>query len=494
MSEQQQVKSAADAQLLGRLRRRTLLRIGGTSALGLGFAGLLAACGGGSATGTATTGAGAASSTKAPAGSTAPAQTGAAAPTAAASGTSVPAQTGGAKASIVWSIPGNPDEVKVYQTLADTFMQQNPNIEVKTDRDSSEYQKTVTLIAGGTAPDILFATINNWPAFATKNVFLSLDDYIKKASYDLDDFYPQIIKPYRYDGKQFGQGSLYGLPKEIAIRSMYYNADLFTAAGISKLPGPGDVWTWDQFTDMTQKTTKTEGGRTTQFGYVQETWWGPWMIWAWSAGGEAVDDPFNPTKSTLDDPKVLEGYQTWSDYVIKLKTAPAAAVTKEQGKSEIFAAGRAAAYNNGRWMVPLFRKSTFKWDVMPMPMKSQRAQLLTGSVFGLYKGTKSADAAWKALSYVVGKEGQQKMTELGLLLPSRKSVAQSDTFLKSAPPQNNQIFIDELQYAKVLPLHPKYPEMEKAIGDENDLVLGGQKSAADALKAMHQQVNALLKS
>lgn len=252
MSEQQQVKSAANAQLLGRLRRRTFLRIGGTSALGLGFAGLLAACGGGSATGTATTGA--------------------AAPTAAASGTSVPAQTGGAKASIVWSIPGNPDEVKVYQTLADTFMQQNPNIEVKTDRDSSEYQKTVTLIAGGTAPDILFATINNWPAFATKNVFLSLDDYIKKASYDLDDFYPQIIKPYRYDGKQFGQGSLYGLPKEIAIRSMYYNADLFTAAGISKLPGPGDVWTWDQFTDMTQKTTKTEGGRTTQFGYVQETW------------------------------------------------------------------------------------------------------------------------------------------------------------------------------------------------------------------------------
>ena len=32
------------------------------------------------------------------------------------------------------------------------------------------------------------------------------------------------------------------------------------------------------------------------------------------------------------------------------------------------------------------------------------------------------DAAWKLLSYVVGEEGQTRMTETGLLLPSRKSV------------------------------------------------------------------------
>jgi multiple sugar transport system substrate-binding protein len=373
-------------------------------------------------------------------------------------------------------------------------MKQNPNIEVKTDRDASDFQKLVTLIAGGNAPDVVFATINNWPNFAVKNVFLPLDDFIKKDSYDLDDFYPQILKPYRYDGKKFGEGQLYGLPKEIAIRSMFYNADMFTAAGITQLPGPDDVWSWDQFIDMTQKTTKTEGDRTTQYGYIQETWWGPWMIWSWSAGGEAVDDPYNPTASKLDSPEVLEGYQVWTDFVTKLKTAPPAAVTKEQGKSEIFAGGRGASYNNGRWMVPLFRKSTFKWDVMPMPQRKQRAQLLTGSIFGLYKGTKNPDAAWKLLSYVVGKEGQQKMTDLGLLLPSRKSVAESEQFLKSTPPTNNRVYIDELQYAKVLPMHPKYPEMEKAINDENDLVFGGQKSAADALKVMHAKVNELLKS
>lgn len=479
-------------QFLGRTTtRRALLRASLAGAAGLSVAGILAACGGATTptAAPASVASGGAAATTAPAGGGA----GATAGTPTGAKASAPAQTGGAKVTLTWSTPGNPDELKVYETLAQDFMAKNPTIEVKTDRSSSDYQKLVTLIAGGTAPDLIFATINNWPAFASRNVFLPLDDFIKKDSYDLDDFYPQIIKPYRYDGKKFGAGQLYGLPKEIAIRSMFYNADLFTGAGITQLPGPTDVWSWDQFIDMTKKTTKTEGGRTTQYGYVQETWWGPWMIWSWSAGGEAVDDPFNPTKSTLDDPKVLAGYQTWTDFVTALKTAPPAAVTKEQGKSEMFAAGKGATYNNGRWMVPLFRKSTFKWDVMPMPKKDQRAQLLTGSIFGIYKGSKNPDAAWKLLSYVVGKEGQSKMTELGLLLPSRKSVAESDVFLKSVPPANNKVYTDELEFAKVLPMHPKYPEMEKAVGDENDLVLGGQKSAADGLKAMHAAVNNLLK-
>jgi multiple sugar transport system substrate-binding protein len=475
MNERQQPKCDTAALFEQRLSRRALLRAGMVGAAGLSVAGLLAACGGATGTTTSSGAGGGQAQGTIPSAGTAPAQA-------------------GAKVSLTWAIPGNPDEVKVYQTLAESFMKQNPNIEVKTDRDASDYQKTVTLIAGGTAPDLLFATINNWPAFATKNVFLPLDDYIKKDSYDLDDFYPQILKPYKYDGQKFGDGQLYGLPKEIAIRSMYYNADIFKEAGVTSLPTADDVWDWGRFSEVTQATTKAQDGRTTQYGYVQETWWGPWMIWAWAAGGEAVDDPFNPTRSTLDSPQVLEGYQTWTDFVTKLKTAPPAAVTKDQGKSEMFAGGRGATYNNGRWMVPLFRKSTFKWDVMPMPQKAQRAQLLTGSIFGIYKGSKSPDAAWKLLSYVVGKEGQQKMTELGLLLPSRKSVANSDLFLKSTPPENNRVYLDELQYAKVLPLHPKYPEMEKAINDENDLVFGGQKSAADALKVMHQKVNELLKS
>jgi multiple sugar transport system substrate-binding protein len=94
---------------------------------------------------------------------------------------------------------------------------------------------------------------------------------------------------------------------------------------------------------------------------------------------------------------------------------------------------------------------------------------------------------------VNGKESQNLMTNLGLLFPSRKSVAESDVFLKSTPPTNNQVYLDDVQHARVLPMHPAYPEMEKAVNDEVALVFAGNKSAKDAAAAMDQKVNALLK-
>jgi len=395
------------------------------------------------------------------------------------------------KTSLVWAVPGNTEEQAVYEALAATFMEANADIEITMDPEAASLDKFVTLIAAGTPPDVGFATLYNWPSFAEREIFLPLDDYIAQDSYDLEDFYEQIITPYRYDGDTFGNGQLYGLPKEIAIRAMYFNQDLFEEAGVA-IPTPDEPWGWDQFIDMTEKTTKKEGGRTRQYGYIQDTRWTFWQIWAWAAGGEPVDDLYKPTRSNLDDPKVLEGYQVFTDFVVKLGTAPTAAVTRDQGLEDMFMAGVGASYNNGRWMVPLFREADFAWDVMPMPMKTQRAQTLSGSMFGITRGSKNPDAAWKLLSYIVSEEGQTMMTETGLLLPSRKSVARSDLFLKSTPPQNNQIFLDELEFAKPLPLTPKYPELEKVINDQTDLVLTGDKSAADAIAEMHTQFNALL--
>jgi len=415
----------------------------------------------------------------------------AAAPGKASSRYAAPAIIGQATTSLVWAIPGNPDEIAVYQALADRFMEANPTVEVTLDREASDFERIVTLIASGTAPDVIFATINNWPALAVRDVFLPLDDFIEQDGYDIEDFYPQIIRPYQYDGTRFGEGALYGLPKEIAIRSMYYNQDIYTEAGI-EMPSAEEAMSWEQFIDITEQTTVSEGGRTTQFGYIQETWWGPWMIWSWSAGGEAVDDPYAPTRSTLDTPEVLKGFKTYTDFVTALRVAPDAATTADQGKAEIFASGRGANYNNGRWMVPLFRTSDFNWDVMPMPADVERAQLLTGSIFGISSATENADAAWQLLSYVVSQEGQELMTELGLLLPSRRSVAESDLFLNSTPPESNQVYLDDLEYARPLPLHPRYPEMEQALEDETALVFAGTKTAEEAMLAMHEAVNAQL--
>ena len=215
-----------------------------------------------------------------------------------------------------------------------------------------------------------------------------------------------------------------------------------------------------------------------------------WAIWAWANGGGRWWTTPGPRRGPPWRP--APWWTPWTSGGPGQQGAggPRPAY-RDLGKSDHFAQGKASLYNNGRWMVPLFRRSTFNWDVMLMPRQKQRAQLLTGSIFGLSKATRWQNESWALLQFVNSKESQALMTEQGLLFPSRQSVARSDTFLKSPPPQHSELFLKDVEVARVLPLHPRYPEMEKVVGTESDAVLDGAKTARRRAKEMTTQVNPL---
>lgn len=400
-----------------------------------------------------------------------------------------------APVTLQWATPGNAAEVGAYEKLARAIESRQPWLTITTSKPAADYPVLRTLLASGTAPDLLFSTINNWPALAGSGAFRPLDAFISASRFDLDDFYPQIIRPYRYDpvARAFGQGELHGLPKEIAVRVLYYNVDLFRAAGVQ--PPPAAIpFTWEGFLEAARRLTRRSGDRISQYGYVPEIWWGMWAIWAWANGGEIVDDVYKPTRATLDDPRTVAGLTFWAELVTKHQVAAPPSLFKEQSRAEFFAAGKAAMYNNGRWMVPLFRQAAFAWEVMPMPQGAARGQLLTGSIFGINQASRTPDEAWQLLSYITGQEGQILLTELGVLQPSRRSAAESEVFLKVTPPSANRVFLDELAFARPLPLHHRYPEMEQAANEEVERLLLGAQTPAAAVAVMNARINALLRA
>ena len=393
--------------------------------------------------------------------------------------------------TLTWASPGDQAEFEVYTKVSEQFTQKFPNITVVNDKPASSRDKMTALAASDSLPEIIFRTINDFPAFVIPgNIWTPLDDLIKRDKFDLQDFFPQIVKPYRHDGKRFGEGKLYGLPKEIAIRSMFYNIDHFAEAGI-KPPAKDQAWTWDEFRNAGRRLTKPDG---TRYAYSMETGWFYWAIFAWANGGEVVDDPWAPTKGTMDSAPVVEALQYWADFVAKERIAPPLAAYKQVSKSNHFAQGMASMYNNGRWNVPNFRRAQFNWDVMLMPKQKQRAQFLSGSAFGVAKTSKYPNESWELLKFINGKEAQNTMTSLGLLFPSRMSIAKSDAFLKSTPPASNDVYLKDVEVARVLPMHPRYPEMEKEVNGLVEAVLNGEKAASQAGKEMTEKVNVLLKS
>jgi hypothetical protein len=73
------------------------------------------------------------------------------------------------------------------------------------------------------------------------------------------------------------------------------------------------------------------------------------------------------------------------------------------------------------------------------------------------------------------------------------SIARGDAFLKSTPPASNSVYLKDVEVARILPMHPRYPEMQTELDKIAEEVLAGTKTASVAGKEMTEQVNLMLK-
>ncbi|MCU1584915.1 MAG: Carbohydrate transporter substrate-binding protein family [Microbacteriaceae bacterium] len=133
-------------------------------------------------------------------------------------------------------------------------------------------QQSSTMIQTGNVPDIL--NENAYASYAADGLLYSADEVLPAAT--KADIIPAFVKSGTYNGK------FYGMPDLSSARALFYNTDLFSAAGISKAPT-----TWDEFTADAKKVTAIGNGAV---GYAQPL--GPeeaqaeFAIWLFNNGGD----------------------------------------------------------------------------------------------------------------------------------------------------------------------------------------------------------------
>src|SRR5690606_7385232 len=128
-----------------------------------------------------------------------------------------------------------------------------------------------------------------------------------------------------YDGTSFGQGRLYGIPEESAVRGTFYNVTLFEEAGLDQPPElfARGGWNWETWLSSAQKLTEVDSsGETTQWGMVRDTRLMYQMMWVWANEGDIVDDLLNPTRFTLDEDAAVEALEFYADLAHVYRVAP----------------------------------------------------------------------------------------------------------------------------------------------------------------------------
>jgi multiple sugar transport system substrate-binding protein len=405
---------------------------------------LISACGGSTASPTASP----AASAPAPSGSAgAPASPG-----------SSPAGYTGPEATISYSIWGDPQEIANQQAIVDAFHEANPKITVKVDVSDWEpyWDKLQTSIAGGAAPDVFAMDGPLFPDYQSRDVLLDLKPFIDRDGYDLSQLADQAVADFTTPEGQFG------LPRDLNVVALYYNKKMFDAAGI---PYPDETWDWAKLVDVAkQLTIKDASGKTTQWGFYTEStdMENYWSELVWQNGGDIISADHKT--SLVGSDEAAGGIQFLQDLIWKDKVMPDASITDALG--DAFEQGQAAMESNGSWLVATHQAAGIDFGIAPLP-KGSAGQATsinpTGAV--VYKGTKNPDAAWEFVKYLASPAAQTKLMELKASLPANKEVL-SGPFATSF--DGAQVLVDAIDYAHIKPSFKGYNDWTTALQDELD--------------------------
>ena len=358
---------------------------------------------------------------------------------------------------------GDAVETAGYQAMIKAFEATDPGFTVTltpvADQDEL-LAKLSTGFAGGSPPDTFLINYRKYGQFAGRGALEPVQFYLDGSeALSEEDFAETAMEAFRFDGE-----NLTCMPQNVSSLAVYFNVDLFDRAGV---PAPEAGWTWDDFLAAAKKLT-TNG----QYGVGVE----PSLIRAapfvWSAGGEVVDDPLQPTTLTVDTGAGRRGLDFFLDLRLKHGVVPPEREELSLDAETRFLQGGLGMLLDSRKAVPTLRTiKGFEWDVAPLPVApgGKPATILHGDAYCMTKASQDKNNVWRFIEFAMSEQGQTILAKSGRTVPSRRDVAESPAFLEpQQPPASSKVFTDVIPTIRSVPHTETWSQVEK----EADNLLG----------------------
>ncbi len=364
----------------------------------------------------------------------------------------------------------NDAESSKFDEIIKKFEAANPGIKIEVERnnESNFYDKLVTTIMGGSAPDIARVEPPKAAQYIAAGYAANLDSYI---SADLrKQFFDGTLQPLMKDG------SLYGVPQDVSTLALFYRTDMFQKAGISNPPA-----TWDELVTDAQKLTDPANGI---YGISLFGGWGAFEFypWFWQAGGEMLKQDGSKITITFNSPEGVNALQFWVDLVNKYKVMPTG--TANIGEDDVkgpFMAGKVAMFTSGSWSIASLKQNTDiegKWSVAPLPAGKNSASVLGGMDMIILDQSLHKEEAAKFINFLMQDDIQLDWAKSLGYLPIKKSMY-SDPFFQSD--SLIQAFSKQLEVALSRPTIAQAGEVDDAFGKAVQAALSGAQTPQQAL-------------
>ncbi|MCA9956564.1 MAG: sugar ABC transporter substrate-binding protein [Anaerolineales bacterium] len=381
--------------------------------------------------------------------------------------------------TVTFLTSGDPAEQKAYEDLVAAFHEAHPEIHVELTHipSGSEYRsRLATEFAAGNPPDVTLMNYRRFAVFAANDLLEPLGPYLDDSKIiQPEDFYPITTDAFTWDGV------ITCIPQNISSLVVYYNQDLFDAAGIAY---PADDWTWDDFVKTAVALTQdTDGdGTIDQYGAGIEPSLYRLAPFVWQNGAPIVNSDDSPTRLTITRPPAQEALQWFVDLRQVHGVVPGRVEEEAQDSESRFVAGTTAMFFDSRRATPTFREiEGFVWYVAPLPHNKETAGVLHSDAYCLSSTTENKDAAWTFIEYANSPEGQTVIAGTGRTVPSLISVAESDAFLEpGALPARSRVWLDTAATLQIVPVISTWEEIEGTANEEIERAFYGDITVAEA--------------
>lgn len=353
--------------------------------------------------------------------------------------------------------------------------------------------KLVMSLAGGTGEyDVVMSGAKNWSQMVSSGWIIPLDDYFNNSPDEFKNgFAPSLMNTLKVNG------NMYAIPNNIGSNLLYYNKEMFEAAGLSNPPN-----TMDELVEYAKILHKPEQD---QYGFVTRgTREGnansfSWIMMWFLNGGRWVGVEGRPDYAVLDLPEAIKTTEYFKELT---KYAPQGIASYGFQEAQLaMQQGKAAMWIDVASLGPALEDpsvSSIAGKVGYHVLQGAGDDFTVGSVwaYSIAQTAKNKDAAWELIKYLTGKEVAVEQIVSGTNgSPARADVLETE----EAKQVFNLDFINALKVATshsnphYTPLITEGSEIRSALSIALSEVITGQKSPESAMKEAHEQTVDILK-
>jgi multiple sugar transport system substrate-binding protein len=375
-----------------------------------------------------------------------------------------------------------PDHLEDLDNMIGIFEAANPNVnvEVETAPFDEYFTKLQALIAGGEAPDVFELNYENFVTFASKGVLADLTGHMET---DPDSavgvYYPRSYDAFNYNGLQAG------LPATFSTVVLFYNKDLFDAAGIDY---PAADWTWADAVEAGKAITDADAGVWGLYSPIQF-----WEFYKKAAQNGCSFFNEDQTEVTIDSPECVEALQTMIDFVTTDGVMPSDIDMAGISDGDLFNSGNLGMLVTGIWMYGAFADAPFAWDIQGEPGMAEKATHFFANGVSVFAASEHRDAAYEwAKFFTSSPEMAEIRVASGWELPTLNNPEYVEGYLSQTPPDNRAAVFESLEYSIVPPVIARQNEMQDTVNQLIDLVKLGELTPEEALSQAKVQIEELM--